>query len=516
MARAGFRVLAAIDVDADAIRTFRVNFPNVPHILEKDLTNFTPEDLAKVLDTNRVDVVVGGPPCQGFSQVRTVDGSNNGKRLKPDSRRDLYRDFLRHVRFFNPRIFVMENVLGLRSAVGGKYFTSVQQEARDLGYRVHAQIEDAWALGVPQKRLRQLIIGVRGDLLGYFLPDLKCPPRTESAICLWDAIGDLPSLKAGSGAVVRDYDLARRERHLEVRGQTAAGYLNNVLEINRAAKLTNHDARPHSKRDLRDFARLREGESSASAMHVRNVHFEFPYDKAHFKDRYTRQSRWKPCSTIVAHLSKDGLMFIHPTQNRSLTAREAARVQSFPDWFLFPKSRTPAYRLIGNAVPPLVAEAVGLAVRQFLGTDSGSGRRLESILHASNGTPDNGQNEYSRHRGGHSEAIVALKRFANLDRAALRALKREELLAGWYALLYLFPELHPDNALDHGERVEVVTRVELRSFEIDGFFSLRYARSGWPVALEPLGREIWRRFEKGLFTYSEVYCSDIGAIKSQM
>ena len=93
-------------------------------------------------------------------------------------------------------------------------------------------------------------------------------------------------------------------------------------------------------------------------MRVRGVEFEFPYDKSSFKDRYTRQSRWHPCSTIVAHLSKDGLMFIHPTQNRSLTAREAARIQSFPDWFRFPESRTQAYRLIGNAVPTLVAEAI--------------------------------------------------------------------------------------------------------------------------------------------------------------
>ena len=84
-----------------------------------------------------------------------------------------------------------------------------------------------------------------------------------------------------------------------------------------------------------------------------------PYDKSTFKDRYTRQHRMEPCSTIVAHLSKDGLMFIHPTQNRSLTPREAARIQSFPDWFKFPIARTHQFRVIGNAVPPLVSEAVG-------------------------------------------------------------------------------------------------------------------------------------------------------------
>src|SRR3979490_1389802 len=94
--------------------------------------------------------------------------------------------------------------------------------------------------------------------------------------------------------------------------------------------------------------------------------FPFFDDKTSFEDRYTRQHRMKPCSTIVAHLSKDGLMFIHPTQNRSLTPREAARIQSFPDWFRFPKARTHSFRLIGNAVPPLIGEAVGLAALKFL------------------------------------------------------------------------------------------------------------------------------------------------------
>src|SRR3979490_3115711 len=94
--------------------------------------------------------------------------------------------------------------------------------------------------------------------------------------------------------------------------------------------------------------------------------FPFFDDKTSFEDRYTRQHRMKPCSTIVAHLSKDGLMFIHPTQNRSLTPREAARVQSFPDWFEFPIARTHQFRVIRNAVPPLVAEAVGITVKSYL------------------------------------------------------------------------------------------------------------------------------------------------------
>ena len=120
-----------------------------------------------------MDVIVGGPPCQGFSEVRRVDGANSGPRLIADPRRQLYREFFLYVGFLQPRVFVMENVLGLRSAVGGTCLTAVQKEARALEYRVHGQIEDAWELGVPQKRRRQLIIGVRNDLPGYFPPETR-------------------------------------------------------------------------------------------------------------------------------------------------------------------------------------------------------------------------------------------------------------------------------------------------------------------------------------------------------
>jgi DNA (cytosine-5)-methyltransferase 1 len=360
--RAGFACLAAVDFNPEAVAVFRKNFAHVPQALERDLTQFPPAELAKRLGTDRVDLIVGGPPCQGFSTVRQVDGANNGTRMVQDERRHLYREFLRHVEFFQPKVFVMENVLGIRSASEGEYFMRVQKEARALGYRVHAQIEDCVELGLPQKRRRQLFVGTRLDLPDYFRPKLNRAPRACDHPPLWEAIGDLPQLKAGEGEERCDYDLKRRHGHIE---QFGPRYLHEVLEVQLAAKLTAHRARPHSERDLRDFLLLKEGENSAEALR-RGVEFEFPYDKSSFKDRYTRQSRWDACSTIVAHLSKDGLMFIHPTQNRSLTPREAARIQSFPDWFEFPIARTHQFRVIGNAVPPLVSEAVGIAVKSYI------------------------------------------------------------------------------------------------------------------------------------------------------
>ncbi len=472
MQRAGFRVLAAIDFNEHAVTTFKANFSNETLTLCKDLTKFPPEKLAEQLGAKHVDVIVGGPPCQGFSTARQRDGANHGqRRLIHDERRKLYREFLCYVGFFQPRIFVMENVLGIRSAAGGDYFTAVQKEARQLGYRVHGQIEDAWELGVPQKRHRQLFVGVRADLPGYFLPELKAAPRAEPRTWLGAAIGDLPILRAGGGEDEREYDFPRRMDHIEKQGQTALRYLCDVLEIDSTKILTNHVARPHSERDLRDFARLREGESSAVAMRDRGITFEFPYDKSCFKDRYTRQSRWHPCSTIVAHLSKDGLMFIHPTQNRSLTPREAARVQSFPDWFRFPKARTPAFRLIGNAVPPLVAEAVGLAVKEFLGSPCSNRERIED-------------NRAMRQFAGvekdvpqaRQAAACELQRLASLDRRALRALPTETFLQGWRALIFLFPDLHPDNALDHGVQIEEVSPNQLALPGFDALVSRRYGR----------------------------------------
>ena len=156
--RAGLKILAAIDFDPKAVEVYRANFPDHPHVLCEDLTKFAPVDLAKLLGTNRVDVIAGGPPCQGFSQVRQRDGANNGKRLIDDPRRTLYQQYFEYVRFFEPKLFVMENVLGIRSAAVGKYFDQVKATARSLGYRVYDEVVAAWTFGVPQKRRRQVAV----------------------------------------------------------------------------------------------------------------------------------------------------------------------------------------------------------------------------------------------------------------------------------------------------------------------------------------------------------------------
>ena len=502
--RAGYQCVAAIDSDEVATQVFRENLSDFRHkklrsaknVLQRDITGFPPEDLAKLVRHKRIDIIVGGPPCQGFSTARQVDGANHGARLKHDERRYLYQHFLRYVEFFQPKVFVIENVLGMRSAAGGKYFTQVQNEARALGgrpgchgYRVHTQIEDAWKLGAPQKRKRQLIVGVRRDIPAYMVPEIKPSPNAQPYVSLGAAIGDLPAIAAGSGVAVRPYDLTLRQRHL-AKERDASRFLRNVLEVSMAKQLTGHVARPHNPRDLRDFARLNEGESSAVAMRKRKVKFEFPYSTESFKDRYTRQSRFGPCSTIVAHLSKDGLMFIHPTQNRSLTPREAARIQTFPDWFALPLSRSHAFRLIGNAVPPVVAEALALHIESFLKANKPS---LKVSLKTG------GKHDALRRR-----LVQKLQALAQLSLPQLQSLSKKDFLQGWHALLSLFPHLHPANAREHGSLIENGADINHRK-ELRGFAGPRYSQSGWPVALELIGREAVVRHERGEITNRQLY-----------
>ena len=492
MERAGFKCLAAIDFNHEAVGVFKNNFPAVPQVLEKDLTKFTPASLAKLIGASQIDTIVGGPPCQGFSTARQRDGANHGVRLKEDPRRYLYQEFLRYVEFFQPKVFVMENVLGIRSASGGEYFTRVQKEARAIGYRVHAQVEDCVKLGLPQKRRRQLFIGTRLDLPDYFRPEIKPAPRACDLPSLWEAIGDLPPVKAGEGEEVSDYDMERRKAHVERFGRR---YLYDVLEVQRANKLVAHRARPHSERDLRDFGLLKEGENSKEAME-RGIKFEFPYDKETFQDRYTRQHRNEPCSTIVAHLSKDGLMFIHPTQNRSLTPREAARIQSFPDWFSFPIARTHQFRVIGNAVPPLVSEAIGIAVKNYLEKTMKKTKQIKFLIDP---LPKD-----------ESQAVDWLMELVQAaDNKTLRKVSVDEFKRGWFSVGFLYPGLHPDGALDHGKELssDVVSPAKIRKIE-PRLLTPYYVESGWPVVLAPVAKEAWRRYEADELKDDELYCSE--------
>ena len=196
-------------------------------------------------------------------------------------------------------------------------------------------------------------------------------------------------------------------------------------------------------------------------------------------------------------------MFIHPTQNRSLTPREAARVQSFPDWFVFPEARTHSFRMIGNAVPPLIGEAVGLAVRDFLQREvvqpKKSARALQCTTAAGAHTIPSDMNE----------ARDRLEVLMRLPERELHQLPVADFIRGWHALLWLFPGLHPDNALDHGrERLDwpEATRVLPTLPPGDRQY---FPRSGWPCSLVLIGKEAWRRFDAGEIAEDDFYCAEV-------
>lgn len=488
---AGLKEIAAIDFDSSAVEVFKTNFPENKHVYCEDLRYFTPEELASRTGFDHVDLIVGGPPCQGFSTVRQRDGSNAGKRLIEDDRRELYQEFLKFVNYFKPEIFIMENVPGIRSAAGGRFFSLVQNEARNLNYRVHSELIKAWEYGVPQKRIRQLIIGTKVNL-GLFASDIHIKkthnnddPSKQDLVTLWEAIGDLPAIEAGGGKDIQEYDMNLRKNHLlEYSGR----YIIDVLECNKLPNLFDHKARPHSDRDLRDFSRIQEGENSHKAI-MRGEPMEFPYDRNTFKDRYTRQSRNGLSSTILAHLSKDGLMFIHPTQNRSFTVREAARIQSFPDTFMFPVSRTDQFRLIGNAVPPLVGEALGKGVIKWSATNHDKFEVLDF--------------EFYRQK-----SLLALKNMVmSSHKGSISGIPEDIFKEGWKAIHQLLPQLHPTSALENGDiKIEEPNR-KIGDPTLDNLLSTNivYKRSGWPVELVSFANEAKRRYGLEELSETEFY-----------
>ena len=364
--QAGFQTIVAIDNDPKAIEVLHANMPSIEYVLREDLNEFTPKDLENTAGIKSVDAIVGGPPCQGYSTVRQFDGANNGHRLVEDLRRVLYKKFLEYVDYFRPKVFFMENVLGMRSAEDGRHFKGLVDETERIGYKLITIVVNAVDYGVPQNRRRLLNIGLNGtsdNSSKNIVEQGLLGSGSSNPVSLWEAIGDLPPLEAGDGDDPTCYDMKLRSDHQNAFPNSE--YLEWLLLDTDTHQLTAHVSRPHNQRDLRDFDRLKPGENSKNAIE-RGVEMEFPYNRDVFQDKYSRLAKDIPSRSILAHISKDGLMYIHPTQIRSLTPREAARLQSFPDSFQFPVARTHQFRLIGNAVPPLLAKRVAQAIMEAI------------------------------------------------------------------------------------------------------------------------------------------------------
>ena len=345
-----FHILVANDFDRDAAETYKLNHPEV-HFIDGPIQNINGRDLLKIAGIKRgeLDVLIGGPPCQAFSVY-------NHKRGFHDERSGLFREYIRIVEAVIPKIIVMENVAGMASVERGRAITEIYESLGKIGYRVEHKLLKAEDYGVPQERRRIIFLGV----LNYNEPQWPVPTHNKDGNekmkkfnTVWDAISDLPKLDINDGFDEGNYinsPLSDLQKRLRKKSNT----------------LYNHYA-PY-----------------LAPINVHRMHFipqggswrDIPYDllpngmkrakRSDHTKRYGRLSQNGLSSTILTRCDPHWGAYIHPTQNRTLTVREAARLQTFPDRIRFLGARVQQYKQVGNAVPPFLAKAIANSVKTIV------------------------------------------------------------------------------------------------------------------------------------------------------
>ena len=346
---AGFDVLVGVDSDPFALETYAHLFPGLT--LERDLSR--EEAIAEVVEVLReldITLIAGGPPCQPFSRAgrpRIRDLIRSGLREAHDERRDLWESFIEIVLRVEPRAVVLENVPDMALNDRMMILREMVDELEATGYRVWTRILDTEAHGIPQFRTRLIVVGVRD---GSF--DWPAPVRRRASLGL--AIRDLPDVEPGWPQSVEDHWMPYAEPENP-----------NDFVLRARKGLEGEDRRriyDHYTRVVRDDDRetflIMDSDMKYSDVDERLRRYRSDI----FDDKYKKLDWAKPSRTITAHIAKDGYWYIHPEQPRTLTVREAARLQTFPDRVRFAGPPTAAFRQIGNAVPPLLAEQVGRAV----------------------------------------------------------------------------------------------------------------------------------------------------------
>lgn len=466
---AGFRVALAVDLDERALESHAHNLPG-PSV-RLDLGDVQVRDeIVRMFEDVRVDLIAGGPPCQPFSRagrskIRSL--VDQGVRDPVDLRKELWRAFLDVVERIRPRAVLMENVPDMALGDDMIVLRTMIDQLERVGYEVDARIVDAWRHGVPQHRQRLILVGIQeGAAFAW--------PGSVERVTVHDAIKDLPELDVVPdrplGAEVMAYnpremsDFARKARRECVGGA--------------ARVVHDHQTRAVREDDYQAFKLMSAG----------TLYSDLPdclkrYRDDIFTDKYNRLD-WSDLSrTITAHLAKDGYWYIHPDEHRTLTVREAARLQTFPDTFRFAGSRSHQFQQIGNAVPPALGEVIGSAVLESLRHDEGPRLRLSA------------QRSTFRAR---------LARWAEDDRAdapwaypgdpwpvAVGLLSNTRGLEGWLAadqMLRLAPD--PESThLPHFEQVMQFTRSERRRSIVERITMAASAATGDPGGW---ASETWR------------------------
>lgn len=358
-----FKVLLANDIESVCTETYSFNHLEMPkdRIITGDIKEIV-ENVNEYISES-VDVIIGGPPCQGFSMA-------NRQRIIDDPRNVLYKYYVKGVEKLKPKFFVMENVKGMLSVAEQvkEDFHNLESEDYDVAYHLF----NAKDFSVPQNRERLIYVGVRADIgkkINKTAKDIieEIENNTENIknYVLENAIGDLRELQALTIKNATELDTEEAGRKIEAnRSSTNTEYV-DLINQDRVNKLVfNHKARFNNERDIEIFGRMLPGDKSDSER-IADI---MPYKSRNdiFKDKYYKLKPNEICKTITAHMKFDCNMYIHPYQARGLTPREAARVQSYPDNYVFLGSYTKTYMQIGNSVPPLMSRIIAKIIKKYL------------------------------------------------------------------------------------------------------------------------------------------------------
>lgn len=366
---AGFNISASIESTAIYCKTHQYNFPECKTI-NASIHDIKPKDFAGNvgLKTDKVDLIVGGPPCQTFSSIGTPKLNSLAKHdSKTDPRNYLFEDFFQYVEYFRPRVFLMENVPTMRTKYKGELFERVIDRIKKLNYEPHVDIVNSVEYGVPQTRKRLFIVGTRDGIKynfpgpTHYVPNNGDGPnlfehcgvlQCSKATTVLDALNDLPLI----------YDGCREDELPYSKGSGLTEYQKRMR--NQGDTVRNNICRVSNDRAKKVFSFMTQGSKYMDLPEqVRQI---LPFREDIFHDRLKRLELSKPSWTVLAHIGMDGYMYIHPTEDRTLSVREAARIQSFHDSFVFFGNMREQYVQVGNAVPPLLAKALAESIEEIL------------------------------------------------------------------------------------------------------------------------------------------------------
>lgn len=327
-------------------------------VINKEISNDTLPEIFSIIDkqlgSNEVDLLIGGPPCQAYS---VAGRARDPKGMKEDPRNHLYKHYVEFLKKYKPKMFVFENVPGILSANNGHYLDLIFEAVKEVGYELDKKVLNAKNFGVLQDRKRVIIIGWKKEL------ELQYPIFKENKNnyeILNDLFSDLPKISSGGGEWKAINYTKETTKYLET------SKIRNGIEFT-----TQHIARFNNENDLEIYEiavnkwvnerkRLNYAQLPTRLIKHNNL--------KSFTNRFQVVNDKGLCHTVVAHISADGHYYIHPDikQNRSITVREAARIQSFPDDYFFESSRTAAFKQIGNAVPVLMAEGIAKKIKKMI------------------------------------------------------------------------------------------------------------------------------------------------------